>query len=152
MKSLFLLILVLLMNACISSEGFVQEKYTFFNHDSEEVNFKIKIPKNYSDKKIIVGGHGREYQYWYPDSSVIYVSSDEYSISLNEENIGSQKGADAERLMAQAESTDLILEGKVDNLYWKEVILKEEIKLGYKGVSKERKALFDKAVESFSLK
>jgi hypothetical protein len=130
----------------------VNKKYVFVNPKKGKVAYEMKVPKHFIDEPIIKGGHGMEYQYLYSDSSMIYVSSDKQSATPNEENISNQDGAKSKRLMAWSENKDCVLEGENNGLYWKEKILEGEIKLGYKGVPKSKKELFDNAIQSFSKK
>lgn len=109
--------------------------------------YKMNIPNGY---KLLrwTGGHEDQCEYWYPDSSVIYLTKDLGSSTINDKNIRRQEGACAKRLQAFLENDTITLSG-IDTvgLYWKE-IKQKTICLGYARVPKEKKEIFDKALST----
>jgi len=113
--------------------------------------YKMKVPSGY---KLLrwTGGHEDQYEYWYPDSSVIYLTKDLGSSTINDENIRRQEGAYAKRFLAFLGNDTITLEGaNVVGLYWKE-IKQKTICFGYARVTKEKKAVFDKALSTIKLR
>ena len=148
---------ILAMTIVISCSGQKEFSKAVFLHDEPTENghvkrkYSLQVPKGYELEKIKAGGEiGQEDRYVYSDSSMFYVST--FEGTPNEESIINQEGAKSKKYMALAEDTDLTLEGNNKGKYWKEVILKNGIRLGYKGVTDKRKSDFENAVQSFKLK
>ena len=109
--------------------------------------YKMKIPKGF---KLLrwTGGHEDQCEYWYQDSSVIYLTKDLGISTINDRNIRNQDNAYAKRLHAFLANDTLSLEGlDSKGLFWKEIKSKT-ICFGYANVTKEKKAVFDEALNT----
>lgn len=147
MKRLILYSLfTVIFSSCNAQKKLITKKMSFPTIGKHS----IKIPKGTSDEKLIKGGHGGEYQYWYSDSSVVYISTDEGSATLNAERAKNKIDANAEKAIAELKNEDIEVSGKVGNQYWKEKQIHEgRVKIGYLNVNEEKKELFDNALKSF---
>ncbi len=129
------------------------DRIVFYHYEPEEnghrkSKYVMQIPKGYELEKVGAGGEkGIEDKYIYSDSSIIYIT--DFFNTPNEENINNQEGIKSKKLIALSEGKELILEGSNNGKFWKEIILKNGIKIGYIGVSEKRKPEFEKAIHSF---
>jgi hypothetical protein len=109
--------------------------------------YKLDIPKGYKLFRW-TGGHEDQCEFWYPDSSVIYLTKNLGSTSINDKNIRRQENAYSKRFKAFLENDSITLSGfDTAGLYWKEIKLKSFC-YGYAKVPKEKKYFFDKALSS----
>ncbi len=107
----------------------------------------MEMPKGFINH-LILSGHGKEYQYWYKDSLVLYFTDEANSATLNYKNIEKQPEAKRKRFEAMMKKDTLLLEGQDDkNLHWKEIFLGNVI-VGYMNVPEDKKKLFDKSLNS----
>lgn len=163
----------LLIISCAASKPFKSVKYKF--NETSAVNIFGKVPKNYVDiKKIKVHNEtfDIEYQYVYNDSSILYISNAKTFTFPNYDNINN---IDSEDSRLRLQDDDFIVEtnkilignGKTplpripyniifegvdkDSLFWKDMKY-GNIYIGYMGVSKRNKELFDNALNSFEVK
>lgn len=86
----------------------------------------------------------------YSDSSCVYITDGSAS-GENYNNIKEEKKMDT-LLYAQLENDTLILSG-IDKkkLYWKNCFYRSYT-IGYKNVTKEKKDIFDKSIDSFKIR
>jgi hypothetical protein len=108
--------------------------------------------------------------YSYKDLSFIYISDDIYTLHPNDSNI-MNLGDSVYKLRFQnrklyQEINDLLgyeiekirsdtfeLSGQDDqSLYWKDIVIEDNLCIGYIGVSEENKSLFDKSINTFRKK
>ncbi|HNS12469.1 MAG TPA: hypothetical protein PKM97_07605 [Bacteroidia bacterium] len=121
-------------------------RYKSYDRDANKTAvYTLQIPKGY---KLFTwtGDHVRQQEYWYSDSSVIYLTNNLGSNAINESNIRQQEGAYAKRFQAFLSNDTITLSG-VDSIgkYWKEVKL-QKICLGYAGVENEKLEIFERAL------
>lgn len=107
----------------------------------------MRIPSSYNLRVIQADGEaGLEMQYWYNDSSVIYIS--DMMNNLNYENLRNKDGAYSKDFIAFASNDTLTLEGQDSKgLYWKNKRIKN-VCIGYANTPISKKVMFDKALES----
>lgn len=142
MKHTKIIVLTLLLASCSSG------KITY-NIDG----FKVKgeIPMKF-EKYIMSSIHETEYHFKYPDSSIIYITNERGTPSINYHNIDSDSIAIQKSFLSNMEGDTLTLKGIDDNnLHWKNVKLKKG-SVGYLNVPKSRKAEFDKALEKLQIR
>ncbi len=143
MKQLLLSMIILCsLNGCAQSKT-VKFKTDTFMSAGKEQKFEVQIPKGYkmvSDNlDIDLFKH-----YQYPDGSSLYISLDiNYSNSPNKNNWSKCSNAITGKKCEQGEQEN--------GLLWRE-ILKDNLVIGYFGVSKERKDEFDKSITSLGQK
>ena len=112
------------------------------------MNIPVKYKLIYSGSESIL-----ECQYWYGDSSVIYITN---SISsINEEKVTTEIGELGFRGMLSTRDTTMM--GIDENgLYWKDIELNLGMYLtgciGYANVSKEKKDIFDNILNTTRIK
>lgn len=118
-------------------------KYQF--NKTEEI--KIRIPKNYVFEGL-QGDHELEHRYWYPDSSVIYITT--FANTMNYEEIRRQNTY-YNRINALNSNDTLTLKGiNINGLYWKDILLKSGITIGYSRIPRNRIEEFEKAILSIN--
>lgn len=152
-KFICLIISAFVLISCKNTANLTAVKFkTILNNSdgkSKKVNVSMKIPHNYTIKSYFAGNEWNAKEYWYADSSVIYITSEKGIHTLNYENVRRIKGAAATRFLSK---DTMSLTGKTQkNLYWKDIKLKE-LNIGYTNVPKNKKELFDKALESIKKK
>ncbi|MFY0256378.1 hypothetical protein ACDQ55_20775 [Chitinophaga sp. 30R24] len=108
----------------------------------------MRVPKDFKLVKIYTGGEGEEYNYWYSDSSLIYISDAKGNASFNEQLIRQQEGAYSRKFM----SDSIMLKGtnKKGN-YWKEIKYKGLL-YGYSNVPPDKRELYDNVMLSAKFK
>lgn len=107
-----------------------------------DINIRLKIPKGFREVAL-KRGNQLEKQFWYPDSSVIYVTANDVPV-LNYENLR----ASGQYTKRQLSEDTLSLRGKGKNgLYWKDFKLKEG-SIGYVNVSKSNLPIIDKSIRN----
>jgi len=144
MKILLILsICFIVAGACSTMKGMERVRFKYHIVSQDEV-IVIYIPTHAKLIKIAAGGEGQEYQYQYPDSSIIYLSDLAGSKTVNEYLIRKQEGAYDKRFNQDSVSFEGINE--IGN-YWKEVKYKG-IFYGYSNVPPTKKRLFDDAISS----
>ena len=142
----FGLLLILVFGRCSTETKTI--RYKLYENDTRKNHvYTIQIPKGY---KLFswTGGHEEQHEYWYSDSSVIYLSRDLGVSTINNENIKNEEGAYAKRLQEFLANDTITLSGTdISGEYWKEIKLKN-ICLGYAGVAKEKVEIFESALHS----
>jgi hypothetical protein len=155
MKHLVLLLIIL--SSCVTNKDMSKIKFTHLSSTTSEqqkIDYTMEVPKGYTLKMYKADGEsGVSNEYWYSDSSVIYLS--DFGVSINEDNItkGKYAGKKIEFSMKQNQiyGDTLVLEGKSKNGYWKEIIIGKVI-FGYLNVLDQKKELFDKALATLKRK
>lgn len=120
-------------------------------YSSNVIKAKATVPEGFT-KEIIEAGQNTEHHFLYSDSSLIYITDEQGTPTINYKNINNDSIAIQKSFLASMENDTLTLQGK-DNLgrYWKNKKLKE-ISIGYLNVTESRKADFDKAILSIKIK
>lgn len=142
-----LITVILFLMSCIINRKFT----TVIFYD-----YRMNIPKGYINHLIIAGSHGNEYQYWYTDSVLLYISNESGMTTPNYDNI-KQAGYGSKKFEFFIKHGDfngepLELSGKNQKgFYWKEISI-GEMYFGYKNVPLEKKEIFDKALYSIQKK
>lgn len=146
-----IIIIFILLVSCMTTLDFSKKRFTVYEVENQkEIRrvYTVNIPKEYNDYKII-SGHGKEHQFWYSDSLLLYFSTERNT--PNNENIrnAGQWDEKFKHIIGLRESSDtLIFEGRnYRNNFWKELII-GEINIGYLNVPKEKKSVFDHAINS----
>jgi hypothetical protein len=138
-------IIVFLFVSCSTTKNMTHVKYNSYVGNTA-LKLRMEIPKGY--KQIILErGTDLEKQYWYPDSSVIYITSDLISY-LNNDNIrATGRSGDRDFLL------DSLTLGGIDKngLYWKDIKMKKMC-VGYVSVPKSKKKQFEDALKSIKIK
>ena len=139
----FVFILILSIIACSVNNQFYVTKFE---------SYKIKVPKGYVNHKVISGNHGKELQFWYKDSMLFYFGN-EYGISTpNSYNINNNQQMRNIKTKELLENDTFNLEGTTyNNFVWRECNYKN-ITIGYMNVPKDKKEIFDKAINSLCRK
>jgi hypothetical protein len=127
-------------------------KYLTYEYEGDrdvKVAYILKVPKGYK-LTIVSGSHEKEFQFIYPDSSIIYITNNSNSGSyLNYENVVRQS---SEIYKEQLLKDTLYLEGlQEDSRYWKETKL-SKIVVGYINTPLSKKKIFDEALSSIQRK
>lgn len=143
---MLLIVLFILFGGCSGHELCYKEEYYFYSDSSLQYN--IYIPCKYYDK-VVVSEEAFEYNYWYADSSVIYVSTFHGAPSLNYDNIRSINDNFYKLLNAFYGSDTLVIEGtdKKGNI-WKNITI-HKTNYGYVNVPPNKVNLYDRALKSF---
>lgn len=106
--------------------------------------YKLDIPKGYEFQGL-AGDHEFEKRFWYPDSSVIYITN--FDNTLNYYEIRNQ-GTYYDRFDAIHSNDTLTLAGKDSlGMFWKDKKL-QNVTVGYSKVPPSSKEEFDKAISS----
>ena len=121
------------------------------SYSTNTIRAKAVFPEGFT-KEIVEAGQNTEYHFLYSDSSVIYITDEKGTPTINYKNIDNDSIAIQKSFLASMENDTLTLQGK-DKLgrYWKNKKLKE-ISIGYLNVPESRKADFDKAISSIKIK
>ena len=155
MKLPIVLILALLHSSCVSQSVTKTLKYSgLFATDEEEVkkSFFMDVPKGgkLDNREVLTGDYHSEYRMVYEDSSILYITNDEWRGSaLNFQNLADVgiNGYNKEHLLDTLNN-----QGKQkDGNYWREVVL-GEIVVGYVNVPPDKQELFNKALSSIRRK
>ncbi len=121
------------------------------NKKQQRILYYLKIPKGCHTKIYKAGGEsGLEYQFWYPDSSVVYITDMNNGLNNYNINISGYGGIKFEFYIKQHNSNrDTLLIDGIDSkgFYWKEIII-NYVSYGYMNVSDKRKEEFDKLLFS----
>lgn len=134
------------ITACMSKK-IVFRHYETLDYKQTEKKYSLKVSKGYEYKGLKAGGEaGMEQQYWYKDSSVIYIT--DFGGTLNEMKIRNQEGAYSKRFMNDTASFSGTDE---KGNYWKE-IKNGKVLYGYANVPPEAKSVFDEALNSVRYK
>jgi hypothetical protein len=141
--------------SCCSSQELIKVQFNQMAlSSSQEVieRYTMKLTKSFELRKYLAGGEvGESNEFWYKDSSVIYIT--DFPNSLNYDNIQSS-GYGYERfefkMGDKAKFGDtLVLSGITkNNLYWKEILVKN-ISIGYMNVTQNKKEIFDNVLKTF---
>ena len=151
MKNIIYFFILLFFSSCMN--------YRRIDIVSHNISYSVHVPKGYYPVNLIGGHNEMEKQFIYSDSSKIYIS-DLGCSTINYSNINSlgdsilKVQCDNIELKA-ATSSDLgqnyklpysIISGKdLQGLYWKD-IRNGYVNIGYKGVSEDKKKLYDKYI------
>lgn len=138
---------------CMSEQKIMFKHYESENANQKKVTYYLSIPKNYRIVTFQASGEaGAEQQYWYPDSSVIYITSMEGLPTINQDNIKSQEGASEKRFRAFTNDDTLTLSGKDrKGFLWKDTKLKG-VSIGYANVPLDKESIFCTALKSIDKK
>ena len=118
-------------------------KFDYSNMGKKKV-IEMDIPKSTKFVKITAGGEGKEYQYMYPDSSLIYITDMSGTSTINEYLINKNQSDYNKRFSADTASFEGI---KDDSTYWKEIKW-FGLFYGYSNVSLNKKRIYDSALSS----
>ena len=108
-----------------------------------KVAFCLRVPIGFRLQKI-EGSHELEQQYWYPDSSVLYVTNDRTVSVINYDRV---YGLGDVYYARQFECDTMTVSGVNRGLHWKDRKY-GEVTIDYAHVSEEKTKLFDSALES----
>jgi len=140
-KTLIYMSFIVFVGCSLSKDVISTVKFPSTNNPE----YLMDIPKGYSFNGI-QGNSEVEHRYIYPDSSIIFITSfyntPNYDI-LREANLYHKKFE-----AAVAKQDTLVLEGLYQNKYWKDITY-GDISIGYVDASKEKKSVYDKALETF---
>lgn len=121
------------------------------SYSTNSIKAKAILPEGFT-KEIIEAGQNTEYHFLYSDSSIIYITDEKGTPTINYKNIDNDSIAIQKSFLASMENDTLTLQGKNElGKYWKNKKLKE-ISIGYLNVPESRKADFDKAISSIKMK
>ncbi|MEP7196905.1 MAG: hypothetical protein ABI851_10310 [Saprospiraceae bacterium] len=140
----YLLTIIFCMNCASSKEGFVS-----INNKLKNSYYSILLPKNFQIK-IYKGDDDIEYNYVYPDSSIIYITT--FANSLNEENLRIEGKYSKKYNALNLTDTITFCGITSEKLYWYEELKKNKIIIGYFNVSPKKKIMMDKSIQSFFIK
>jgi len=144
MKFYIVVILLIIVSCKATQESSV-------SYSTNSIKAKAILPKGFT-KEIIEAGQNTEYRFLYSDSSIIYITDEKGTPTINYKNIDNDSIAIQKSFLASMENDTLTLQGKNElGKYWKNKKLKE-ISIGYLNVSENRKADFDKAISSIKMK
>ncbi|WP_062061809.1 hypothetical protein [Aquimarina longa] len=132
----------------ISCKTTQKSNVTYFTNT---IKVNAVIPKGFK-KEIIEVGHNIEYHFLYPDSSLIYITDEKGTPTVNYKNIDSDSIAIQKSFLASMENDTLTLQGKDKHgRYWKNKKLKE-VSVGYFNVPENKKTDFEQAISSIKIK
>ena len=143
MKKVFFYILPIAFVSCVSHKQGLKKFQPIEGADK----YEFIVPQGYAEEKRFAGG--REYfsqEYYYPDSSVFYVTT--FSNTPNYEEIRKQ-GTFYERFDALNEGDTITLSGvNEQGLYWKDRLLTRAVTIGYSKVPFNKISDFEKGISS----
>lgn len=135
---------LLLISAC-SAFGQMEKTSYKVEQKGKIKKYSFHVPKGYQLNSW-TGGYENEKQYWYPDSSVFYITKEHGLPSINYENIRAVEGANANRML----SDTLTLQGKdKQGLYWKD-IKQIGFSYGFSRVPGEKREIFEAIMKEIS--
>lgn len=141
---LFILTLVFYSVSCGSIKNTITTIKLRYNEGPTEYFIQMDIPGKFNLIKIGTGGEGKEYQYWYTDSSMIYISDADGISTVNDSIVRIKKN----RNYTQNRNDSIFVTGLAANgKYWLEREFKG-LRYGYFNVSSNKKQLYDNAVKS----
>jgi hypothetical protein len=164
MKVKILVILTILLVSCAISKKFVKVKY---QPSEDSIPCYMEIPKGYILTITRVTWE-KEYHFTYTDNSWIYISNYESAIISNYKNIkvlgdsifnlrfqnvelAKARNKEYGKEVIKIVPDTMELSGiDSDSLYWKDVKI-GKLSIGYCGVPKKKKELFDNAIQSFKI-
>lgn len=108
----------------------------------------MAIPKKFEIKYVRGDGEDKmEKQFWYSDSSVIYVS--DFENNLNYDNIRALSSLYAKDAKAFVFRDTLMLEGNTKTgLYWKNIRY-NNVSIGYNNVKLQQKSIYDQSLNTW---
>ena len=131
-------------------------KIQFYKHGRK---IYLKLPLSYHKIISNYGNEYYEYLYYYPDSSLIYVS-DDMGGGPNDQNINKHRDSyyrlfdiyGKNRINGYTLADTLSLEGQDSlGLYWKNYFVRG-YNIGYLKVAKSKKNIYDKVIENLKIK
>lgn len=124
----------------------VSHRLTKFQPYKKGSIYKFIVPQGFLEEKRFSGCHEYSQEYYYPDSSVFYVTT--FENTHNYEEIRKQNTY-ADRFSAFRSGDTITLEG-IDGrgLYWKDRLLIGGLTIGYSKVPTDKKSDFDKSILS----
>lgn len=135
------LIILICLTSCTTMKETNKIRFVYYD-GLKKHKIIMNIPKGSKLIKITAGGEGEEHRYWYPDSSVLYLSSIRGSATLNELLINRQQDYYNKRFMSDTASfTGTDEKGN----YWKEM-KNGSLFYGYSNVPIDKKKIFDEAI------
>ena len=153
----FKILYLALLCSCIGSQELTKVQFKHMSLSSKQQvmeKYTMKLPKGFELKKYQAGGEvGESNEFWYKDSSVIYIT--DFDNSLNHDNIqssdyGSKRFEFKMRDKIKFGDT-LVLSGVTkQNLHWKEILVKD-ISIGYMNVTQDKKEIFNIALKTLQV-
>ena len=120
--------------------------------DTFEQELKVKFTVPYDANMELFYGHGKEYRYWFKDSSVFYVCLDQSAITLNNKNIHDSW---EDPLLGHygMKVTDTVTFSGIDSAgCWKEKIMYQgHVRYGYRFVPTVYRARFNQYLNQVSI-
>lgn len=144
---------ITIIAGCVSGQRVMFEHYESEGDIQKKVRYHLNVPKNYRLVTFHASGEaGREQQYWYPDSSVIYITSMEGLPTINHDNIKKQKAASVNRFGAFINGDTITSSGIDQRGYlWKDIML-NNVSVGYANVRPENESVFDAVLNNIHKK
>lgn len=137
---------LLCLVGCILQQDFTKVKFrTIYGNTPIKIN--MIIPKGYKEKVLLMG-NDLEKQYWYSDSSVIYITASDLPL-INYHRIRAT-GRSGDRLHFYDTLTLYGIDKQ--GIYWKDIKIKPVGSIGYVSVGKEKVEKFEKALKSIERK
>ncbi|WP_431160694.1 hypothetical protein [Flagellimonas beolgyonensis] len=142
----YCILLLTIFTSCKATQDLVEIKYI-----TNTLKAWTYIPEGFK-KEIIESGQDIEYRFVYNDSSMIYITDEKGTPTLNYKNIENDSSSLQKSFLSLMENDTLTLHGK-DNLgkFWKNKKLKE-LSIGYLNVNENQKIVFDKAISLIKIK
>lgn len=117
----------------------LSESVTYKN---SKTKVKLRLEKGF-DKQIIEQGQDLLYKFTYPDESVLYITDESGTPSINYKNIDNSPSGIQKSFISNIEGSTLTLQGVDENgKYWKNKKLKN-ISIGYLNTSEKHRKQFD---------
>ncbi|GGH70108.1 hypothetical protein GCM10011318_11830 [Phaeocystidibacter marisrubri] len=135
-----------MLSGCVARKLHFEESIALSDTVYQDVS--VEFPKPKDAKELIAIGHGKEYQYWFSDSSVFYITTELTSNTLNFNQL--------EYMVRESEYNevpypsmsimDTIVQSGHDKheLIWKEVgLFRGQLRYGYLNVRPENEVEFN---------
>lgn len=147
MKYLIILSFIFIDISCSTTQSMQRVKFDYSSNGHKKA-IEMNIPKSAKFSEITAGGEGKEYQYHYPDSSIIYITDITGKGTINEPLINKDKSDYNKRFSSDTAS----FEGMMNNKnYWKEVKY-FGLFYGYSNTPPNKKQMYDSILTSIKYK
>ncbi len=149
LKKYYLICFAIFFASCFSLQGLKHKEFIYYTNDVRN-KLVIEIPSKFAEEKIYLLPNGeKEQRYNYLDGAILYFGYGRGWSSVNLENIKRQTNSYSKTIQEKM----IVYKGKETNNsgYWKEIQI-DNLRFGYRNVSKNKLPEFDHAINALYLK